>query len=95
MPRRPRAFGAGAIALAAMVLSPAGARSPDGSVDWGGAKMRVMTLFTDPHSEERHYAFEVVDVVRWPEWILHAGPGEGLTPASTWLIVTTILGQVF
>ena len=48
-----------------------------------------------PVAEQRHYVFQTVDVVRWPEWIVHLGFGEGLTSASTRWIVTSILGHVF
>jgi hypothetical protein len=48
-----------------------------------------------PLAHQRHYVFETVEVVRWPEWIVHAGVGEGLTSASTRWIVTSIVGHVF
>ena len=48
-----------------------------------------------PVASQRHYIFEAIDVVRYREWILHAGLGEGLTSASSKWIVTTDLGHIF
>jgi hypothetical protein len=48
-----------------------------------------------PLAWQRHYIFETIDVVRWREWIVHIGVGEGLTSASSRFIVTSLLGHHF
>ncbi len=49
----------------------------------------------EPVSKEGQYIFETLDLVRWPEWRVRAGLGEGLTAGSNPLTVTTILGHFF
>jgi hypothetical protein len=48
-----------------------------------------------PVELERHYLFETVDVLRWREWIIHIGVGEGLTTASTRFVATSLVGRHF
>jgi APA family basic amino acid/polyamine antiporter len=45
-----------------------------------------------PAGAQEHYLYEVVDVLRWTHFELHAGVGEGLTDASNDFVVKTILG---
>jgi hypothetical protein len=49
----------------------------------------------EPVAKEGQYIFETMDLVRWPAWRVRAGLGEGLTPNSNPLTVTTVLGHFF
>jgi len=45
-----------------------------------------------PPSEEEHYVFEVINVLRWKRWEVNIGAGEGLTQASNRFVGKMILG---
>lgn len=49
----------------------------------------------EPVARQGQYLFETLDLVRWPEWRVRAGLGEGLTSGSNPLTVTTIVGHFF
>lgn len=48
-----------------------------------------------PLLAQQHYVFEAVELVRWPEWALRLGVGEGLTAGSNPIVVTTRIGRFF
>jgi hypothetical protein len=43
-------------------------------------------------SEQEHYLYEVVNLLRWSRWEVNVGLGEGLTAASNSLVGKMILG---
>jgi hypothetical protein len=45
-----------------------------------------------PVSEQEHYLYEVVNLLRWSRWEVNVGIGEGLTAASNSLVGKMILG---
>jgi hypothetical protein len=45
--------------------------------------------------EQHHYLFEMVQVIAWKEYEIHAGVGEGLTAASNGLVLMSLLGHQF
>ncbi len=49
----------------------------------------------EPVPKQGQHIFETLDLVRWPEWGVRAGLGEGFTAGSNALTVTTILGHFF
>ena len=46
-------------------------------------------------AEEKHYLFEVVNLIAIPAFELNAGIGEGLTRGSNDLVAKVIVGYVF